>query len=166
MKIIATQFTLVHQAFEIYVSGCTLHCEGCQNHELWDFDNGEEYTNLMDSIFSKIKEFKGVIKKVILLGGEPFDQDVYSLLDFINQLRRFCNNNELELWLFTGYTKEELFHLACFHEIFANVDFLKCGRYIKSLETNNNIQYAYTLATNNQYIMNKEQIHEYFLKDV
>lgn len=67
----------------VFVSGCTLHCPGCFNSEIWSFNNGKEFTpeletKILDSIDNT---YCGGLS---ILGGEPLDklnqEGVYNLL--------------------------------------------------------------------------------------
>ena len=44
----------------LFVSGCTHHCEGCFNPMTWDFEYGEEFTDVPDGVDTLIQWNKGV----------------------------------------------------------------------------------------------------------
>ena len=150
MKIASTQYSGKYRAFEIYVSGCNgPHCDGCHNEQLWDFDVGEDFNpSLKESLIEKIREFNGLIDKVWILGGEPLDQDLSELLELLT----FPDDLGLEVWLFTRREYDEIpiqVKVMC--------DFIKCGPYIKTLQTDSNVQAGVSLASSNQkiYWLNK-----------
>ncbi len=79
----------------IWFKGCSLHCKGCINPELWSNDPAHLYTpiELADSIQAK---------EVTLLGGEPLQQA--DILSFVKELKR----RGIGVLLFTGYSLNAL----------------------------------------------------------
>lgn len=144
MNIISTEYTLSTKSLEIFVSGCLPpHCEGCCNPELWEFGSDNNYLEKFEEIKTKIEEFDNLIDNVLLVGGCPLDQNYEELLDFLEKL----NTLNKKIFLFTRYDIGDVpyyIRRAC--------DYIKCGRYIPSLKTDNNIQYGIKLATSNQVI--------------
>ena len=70
----------------IFVSGCTLHCKGCFNYELWDFNSGKPFTDKeLNSICEELD--KPHIKGLSILGGEPLDnlEGVTTLVEAIRK---------------------------------------------------------------------------------
>lgn len=149
MNILGTQYTLQNKAFEIYVSGCNgnPHCEGCHNPESWVFNNGEIMDDyILEKIAKKIKEFDGLIDNIMIFGGEPLDQD----LKEIEYLLQWCYHQHKTLWIFTRYSLDEVPQFVKYW-----CDYIKCGPYIKSLCTDDNVQYGIKLSTSNQKIYKK-----------
>lgn len=151
MNIANTQVDIDHSAFEIYVSGCQGHCAGCYNSELWDFNQGIRWKEYLDkyNVFNKIEKATELIDKIVILGGEPFDQNLWELLNFILYLKL---KSDKEIWLFTSYEN------IGDHPVLKYLDYIKHGKYIKELETDNNIQFGYKLATSNQYIKDLRKV--------
>lgn len=79
----------------IWFKGCTLHCKGCINQELWSNSPESLYqpSELADEISSS---------EVTLLGGEPLQQK--EILEFIRELKV----RNIGVILFTGYELDEL----------------------------------------------------------
>ena len=149
MNILATQYTLPIKSFEIYVAGCNgnPHCTGCHNPEGWNFDIGTKYTKqYFYSISCKIKEFSSLIDNIIIFGGEPLDQNHNELIEMLHDLITL----KLPIWLFTRYDINDVSD-----DIKSCCEYIKCGRYIPELKTDNNIQYGIKLATSNQKIYKK-----------
>jgi anaerobic ribonucleoside-triphosphate reductase activating protein len=149
MRITSTQYTLQNKSFEIYLSGCNGNpkCEGCYNQELWDFNIGEEYTlEYFGDLQQKIYRFKNIIDNIMILGGEPLDQNINDFSYFIKDMKSFNK----DLWLFTRYELNEIEPT-----ILNQFDYVKTGKYIKELSVDNNIQYGIKLATSNQKIYKK-----------
>jgi anaerobic ribonucleoside-triphosphate reductase activating protein len=129
---------------DIYFSGCNQpHCKDCQNPELWKFVNKNNYIKKFKDIEEKVKNFNTLIENIMLFGGEPLDQNHDEFLDFLNKLKTLNK----KIWLFTRYSIDEVpkdIKLLC--------NYIKCGRYLPELKTDNNIMYGITLATSNQTI--------------
>jgi len=88
---------------EIWAPGCTHACKGCFNPELWKRNQGEliPVKKVMELIQEKIKWLDGIV----LTGGYPLcnPQDTKSLLKHIKKYFP-----TLKIWLYTGFTKEEI----------------------------------------------------------
>lgn len=87
----------------IFVSGCTLHCKGCFNYELWDFDNGIEYTEETADEIIKLLD-KSHIQGLSILGGEPLD-NIDGVIDLVKRVRKEFGYSK-DIWLYTGYNYE------------------------------------------------------------
>lgn len=124
------------------------HCKGCHNPESWNFCQGEEWTEdyYLRVIKPKVIEFNSIINNIMIFGGEPLDQNHSELLTMLYDLKELNKT----LWLFTRY---ELKYIP--DEIIECFDYIKCGRYIEELSTNNNIQYGVKLASSNQNMYKK-----------
>lgn len=145
MKIAATQYSLNNKSFEIYISGCKLHpCKGCHNPELWNENIGVELTQeYLDEIKIKIKEFDNLIKKISVYGGEPLEKPIEEIEWLLKELRE----TKKEIWLFTRFEIDKV------PDRIKNLcDYIKTGKYIESLKTDNNIQFGIKLASSNQKI--------------
>ncbi len=148
MNIAATQYNLNDKSFEIYISGCIKHpCKGCHNPELWDENFGEKFTEeKIEQIKNKIKNFDLLINKICIYGGEPLEKPLNEILWLLKELKI----TKKEVWLFTRFEFEEVPN-----EIKRICDYIKCGKYDKTLKTENNIQYGVQLSTSNQKIYKK-----------
>jgi anaerobic ribonucleoside-triphosphate reductase activating protein len=108
----------------IWFSGCNFRCKNCHNRKLWDSKHGNEYhTELVIKIVKAASAALG-IKSVVLLGGEPLQQDKQELLS----LCRLLNEAGLKIWLYTGYEFGEVDK-----DILQYIYTIKCGRYIDEL---------------------------------
>lgn len=85
----------------IYLSGCRHHCPGCHNPHTWDFAQGTPMT--VDEIMQIVEE-NGF--NVTLTGGDP----LYSLPAII-PLIQAINAAGYSIWLYTGFTHEQLLSL-------------------------------------------------------
>lgn len=147
MNILATQYTLATRSLEIYVAGCSgnPHCTGCHNPESWDFSLGERFTKEYwgSKIAPKVLEFGDLIDNIMIFGGEPLDQNIDSLW----LLLYLASTSNKKVWVFTRYELKDIPS-----DILRWCDYIKCGKYIPSLITNDNVQYGIKLATSNQKI--------------
>lgn len=111
-------------AFTIWFSGCTLRCENCQNPALWNKDFGTSYSCI--DIINMIKRLcpRLGVRSVVLLGGEPLQQDKEELLFLCTALKE----DGYKIWLYTGYSIDEIPDY-----IKQTIYTVKCGRYIEDL---------------------------------
>lgn len=120
----------------VFFSGCDFHCHNCFNQDLWDFENGEQFTR---EIYDK--KIKPNITKHIaglsILGGEPMHPNnieaVSDLVDWF--IQDFPDKN---IWIWSGYTWEELMKRCRdinesndLNWIITNVDILVDGCFIE-----------------------------------
>lgn len=149
MKIASTQYTLKTKSFEIYLSGCSgsPKCSGCYSPELWDFNIGQDVSNeLIGKSREKILRFDSIIDNIFILGGDPLDQPTEEIASLVKDFLPL----DKKMWLFTRKEIEEIPV-----EIKNIFDYIKTGRYIPELTSENNIQCGIKLATSNQKIHKK-----------
>lgn len=109
----------------IFFSGCAHKCEGCFNKEAQDFNFGNEFTEDVEDLFISYVSDPN-IKGACLLGGEPFQQDLDVLLRFV---RRIKTETGKPVWVWSGYTWDELISDTNKLKILENVDVLIDGRF-------------------------------------
>ncbi|NLL70589.1 MAG: anaerobic ribonucleoside-triphosphate reductase activating protein [Epulopiscium sp.] len=113
----------------LFVSGCTHYCKGCFNKRAWDFTYGEVFTEEMqDQIIKDINNSEIHIKGLSVLGGEPFD-NVLELYPFIEKFKTKCVNKDL--WIWSGYTFEEIVTDDLKKNLLTFADVLIDGRYME-----------------------------------
>ena len=89
----------------LFVQGCHFHCKNCFNQSAWDFDGGERWTNEVKERFIELVK-RPYITRVSILGGEPLaDENVCNIYDLLSYIKENCNK---KIWVYTGYTWEEL----------------------------------------------------------
>lgn len=149
MKIASTQYTLKTKSFEIYLSGCSASpkCSGCYSPELWDFNIGQDVSNesIRKSI-EKINRFDSLIDNIFILGGDPMDQPTKEVVSLAKEFLPLGK----KMWVFTRKEIEEIPV-----EIKNIFDYIKTGKYMPELTSENNIQCGIKLATSNQKIHKK-----------
>ena len=108
----------------IWTQGCAHHCVGCHNQGTWDFQGGflEDVESVKKTI-SSLKEQEGIT----FSGGDPFYQVKPCL-----EIAKFCQQQGLSVWCYTGYTFEELMNLKnnLVIEFLTYIDVLVDGRFI------------------------------------
>lgn len=109
----------------IFFSGCTHKCKNCFNSELWDFDCGEKFTEeTISTIIDLMKP--NYISGLSILGGEPFDNmtAVKKLTDKVKDI-----HPEKNIWIWSGYTYEQLLLKESAINILRDIDILVDGRF-------------------------------------
>lgn len=136
----------------IWFTGCDFRCKNCYNRKLWNKESGHEYrTELVAKIVVATCN-KLNLKSVVLLGGEPLQQDKEELL----LLCRLLKKRGLKIWLYTGYDFYDIYNIC--RDILGLVDVIKCGRYIDELKQDG------FPASSNQYIY--ERTHDNYWRDI
>ena len=115
----------------LFVQGCQFHCKNCFNKVTWDFDGGKKFTkDTLNTIISLLNDEH--IKRFSILGGEPLtEKNIYDVLQTIIEIRK--NVTDIIIWVYTGYTFEEVKQLKYGKEILDNVDTIVDGRYVDEL---------------------------------
>lgn len=112
----------------LFVSGCTHNCKGCFNKDAQDFNYGEEWTSETEEQFMEYVKDEKVVG-VNILGGEPMQQIMdKSLLRLLARIKRETNKG---IWLWTGYTIEELLERNNMQQLFmlSIIDVLIDGKF-------------------------------------
>ena len=91
----------------LFVQGCHFRCYNCFNPDTWNFDGGKEWTKESENEFIKLMD-KPYIQRISILGGEPLEEkNITTVFDFINKIHSMFF--EKNIWLYTGYTWEQIF---------------------------------------------------------
>ena len=110
----------VRQVF--WIAGCPHHCKGCHNPQTWDYEAGSYVEN--STIVSMALKSP---YNVTFSGGDPFAQA--SALRYIcEQIKPFKN-----VWVYTGYTWEELLEHSLSKKVLPFIDVLVDGRFVEEL---------------------------------
>ena len=110
----------------LFVSGCTHNWEGCFNKEKQDFNYVNKFTKETEDEFIQLTKNKQ-IKGVNILGGEPMQQIMDDTL--LNLLKRIKLETDKPIWLWSGYTFEEIVNNPKRLEILREVDVLIDGKF-------------------------------------
>ena len=141
----------------LFVSGCRNKCKGCFQPETWSFAHGSEFTKeTEDEIIDALKE--GYIQGLTVLGGDPFEpENQRDIFPFIKRVRETYPTKDI--WMYSGYTYEELTgsnpHCAIevTKDILSLIDILVDGRYDESLR-NPSLQFR---GSSNQRIIDVQK---------
>ena len=121
-------------SLSLFTQGCPHKCKECHNPETWDYEGGHEFTD--DTILNILDRlnFNGVLRNLCIMGGEPLISrnldDLAALI--LNAKMRY---KDLKVYLWTGYTMEELVTWAKMPEqtllkiLLSHIDVLIDGRY-------------------------------------
>lgn len=115
----------------LFVSGCTHNCPGCFNQDYLKFNYGSLWTKeIEDEFIASLND--PIIKGVTILGGEPLDQ----LRDdsLLNLLKRIKVEIGKDIWLYSGYTFEEIMQNEKRRAILSHCDVLVDGLFIHELK--------------------------------
>lgn len=132
----------------LFVSGCTHGCEGCFNSALKEFNSGSLWTSKEEDNFVEYSKRRNIVG-INILGGEPLQQD----FNLKNLLIRLKEEVRKPIWLWTGYTWEEIIKDENKLEIVKLVDVLIDGRFELS-KRNLMLQYK---GSENQRVINVEE---------
>ena len=119
----------------LWVQGCPHRCAGCHNPEQWDFEGGEEYTpKVTNYIVDTLIPANGIIRNFSILGGEPLCKENVSEVSRIVTDIRIKYNDDLKIFIWTGYTLEQLKDMGSYHidVVLSNIDYLIDGPFIEA----------------------------------
>ena len=112
-------------AFTIWFSGCHFRCKGCYNERLWYSDFGAKFT-VDDALIIILNQCESQgLHHVVLLGGEPLDQDFVGICELLDRLYSYG----IRIWLYTGYEFNEIPP-----PILQTLYTVKCGVYKEDLK--------------------------------
>ena len=113
----------------IFVTGCTHKCHNCFNEDYQDFDFGDPWTQKeTDEVIKDLKLDE--VKGLTILGGEPFQNEV----DLLEVLRDIKKEVQKDIWIFSGYTYEEILKDENKKKLLEECDILVDGRFVEALK--------------------------------
>jgi anaerobic ribonucleoside-triphosphate reductase activating protein len=111
----------------LWVAGCNCHCKGCHNPSTWSFSEGRPFNmDSLNELFDAID--RSYIQGLTLTGGNPLDNAPEILAISRRFKERFPTK---DLWLYSGYTYEEIIQSEVFRCILEYVDVIVDGPYIE-----------------------------------
>lgn len=127
----------------LWVSGCEHHCKGCHNPQTHDSNSGRKMTV---SDLAEIVEYLGkdYVSGITFSGGDPLHLNNRSTVTLLAKhlKTRFPNKT---IWLYTGYTWEEIKYLP----IMKCIDVLVDGKFKQELA---DVNYHWCGSTNQRVI--------------
>lgn len=140
----------------LFVQGCHFHCKDCFNKETWDFNGGKDWNANIENHFFELAR-KNHIKRISILGGEPLaDENTEKVFEIICDLKYFYP--EKKIWLYTGYTFEELLNDNKRRKILNHIDILCDGKFITELKDPLNKEVKYVGSTNQRVLDVKKSL--------
>ncbi len=119
----------------LFVSGCRNRCKNCFQPETWDFNYGKPFDEQTEEKLMKMLA-PSYINGLTVLGGEPMEpENQRALLPFLKKVR--AAYPQKTIWLYTGFTLEELrspdcrAHTEYTEEILKLLDVLVDGRFVE-----------------------------------
>lgn len=127
----------------LWVAGCTHHCKNCHNPITWDIAGGIEFDEAAENeIYAELE--KDHIDGITFSGGDPLHplnrDDVNKLIQKIHS--KYPNKS---IWLYTGYTYEEIKDF----EGLPYIDVLVDGEFVEELKD----EKLYWIGSSNQRII-------------
>lgn len=113
----------------IFVTGCTHNCKDCFNKKYMDFNFGEVWTDETTNLVAEYLKDKNVAG-LTLLGGEPM-QNAKELLEIVRKIKSVIKK---DIWIYSGYTFEEILEDEDRFELLKECDVLVDGRFVLELK--------------------------------
>lgn len=119
----------------LWISGCELNCFNCQNPQTHNPNSGIVFDKKAeDELFKELD--KEYISGITFSGGHPLLEENLSEIErLIDKVKTEYPNKSI--WLYTGYTYEEIQKHAIRKRIVDKVDVLCDGRFMELLKDNN-----------------------------
>ena len=88
----------------LWTQGCGHHCPGCQNPQTWDFNGGGLIPiSVVKEAIDELENQDGFT----MSGGDPMFQP-----EACNEIAKYVKEKGLNLWVYTGFTFEDLMKLS------------------------------------------------------
>lgn len=111
--------------FTIYTQGCEHRCKGCHNPATWSSKENMLYS--IEDIIEKIED-ESLGKNITISGGDPLFQAT-SIIELAKQLFE----KDYNIWLYTGYTFDEINSNEKLKPILNYINVLVDGKFVKEL---------------------------------
>lgn len=112
----------------LFVSGCTHKCKGCFNEDYKNFRYGNKWNlEVEDEFIEMLRDAQ--IKGVTIIGGEPMDQIHDD--DLLNLVKRIKIAVDKNIWIYSGYTYEQILQHEKRKEMLSFCDVLVDGLFVR-----------------------------------
>lgn len=131
----------------LWVAGCEHACDECQNPITWNPEDGIKFDcDAMNEIEAELK--KPYIAGITFSGGDPMHPNN---IGKVTEIAEFVRSNypDKTIWLYTGYSWEEIRESAEMFKAAKLCDVIVDGRFEKSLKEN---KYHWAGSTNQRVI--------------
>jgi len=131
----------------LWVSGCNHHCKNCQNPVTWDENCGLPFDEAAEKELFEALD-KPYIDGITFSGGDPlFPANRSEVFRLAKKIRQTLP--EKTIWLYTGYTWEEIKDL----DGISNIDIVAEGEFVEELKDNN----LHWVGSSNQRVINVKE---------
>jgi len=139
--------------YSLYFAGCSHACPGCHNEYSWNPKHGNVLTyDKLEEIAKEINE-NTLLDGITISGGDP----LFNPADMLKVLKFLKEKTKKNIWLYTGYTLEQVREDKLRRKCLEYVDVLVDGRFVKELY-DPNLKFR---GSSNQRIIKKE---DFFIK--
>lgn len=112
----------------VFVTGCTHRCPGCFNEAYQDFDYGQEWT--AETTRQLIRYLQSpAVSGLTLLGGEPMQN--FELTEVLREVKQVVDKS---IWVYSGYTYEEILAHPKRKAMLDECDVLVDGLFVEALK--------------------------------
>lgn len=137
----------------VFLSMCDHMCRGCHNPETWTGKGSKPFDiDAVNEIYTELD--KDYISGITLSGGDPLNKanidEVFKLLKDIRA--KYPDKN---VWLYTGFTWDEILHDDNKYNIAKLCDVIVDGRFVQELA---DVNYPWAGSTNQRVIDVKKTI--------
>lgn len=117
----------------LWVAGCNHKCKNCQNPITWDINGGINFdNNALKEIYDELK--KEYCDGITFSGGDPLHPlNRETILEIIKEIKNKFPKKTI--WIYTGYTYEQILNEQFIKEILDMTDVLIDGVYIENLKS-------------------------------
>ena len=139
----------------LWVGGCEHHCKGCHNPMTWSTQDGAEFTyREVEEIVADLD--KDYVAGVTFSGGDPLHPNNISTISVLAGIIK-DNYPHKTVWIYTGYTWEEIAEIPERVRLLKSVDVLVDGRFEIDLKNEN---YPWAGSTNQRVIDVQKSLKE------
>lgn len=132
----------------LWLAGCSHHCENCQNPITWNPNGGIPFDEKAKrELFYYLD--KDYISGITFSGGDPLNQNnIFEVDNLIKDIKYKYGDNK-SIWIYTGYTWEEILYNKFLLHTISLADVLVDGKFVELLKDS---KYHWAGSTNQRVI--------------